>query len=140
MGQRSISISIPVFAYQIHALTSDNFGWFLIGTIPNENITIRRLIFLRFPSFSFEKGNRIFLFRKVFRNFCIFFFFFNIPDFSPSSSRWRRKEEKKDKNSKNFNFDNLHGLKYYSRDTPFIKFQLSNSNSCSAAIRDRTGR
>lgn len=128
MGQRSISISIPVFAYQIHALTSDNFGWFLIGTIPNENITIRRLIFLRFPSFSFEKGNRI------------FFFFLISPIFLHPLLVGEGKKKKKDKNSKNFNFDNLHGLKYYSRDTPFIKFQLSNSNSCSAAIRDRTGR
>lgn len=110
MGQRSISISIPVFAYQIHALTSDNFGWFLIGTIPNENITITSSNFSPFPFLLLRKGEQN------------LFFFFNIPDFSPFSSRWRRKEEKKDKNSKNFNFDNLHGLKYY--DTPFIKFQL----------------
>lgn len=129
MGQRSISISIPVFAYQIHALTSDNFGWFLIGTIPNENITITSSNFSPFPFLLLRKGEQD-----------LFFFFLISPIFLHPLLVGEGKKKKKDKNSKNFNFDNLHGLKYYSRDTPFIKFQLSNSNSCSAAIRDRTGR
>lgn len=84
-GNNSISIPIPVFAYQIYTLTSDNFGYFN----RNDSITkiLRRLIFL---SFLPRKGEQdLFLFK-----ISVFFFFL----ISPIFLRWREKN----KNSKNF--------------------------------------
>ena len=109
MGQRSISIPIPVFAYQIYTLTSDNFGYFN----RNDSITkiLRRLIFL---SFLPRKGEQdLFLFK-----ISVFFFFLISPIFLRPLFIEERKTKTPNENS------TLRGLKYYS-----LRYVLLNFNS-----------